>query len=328
MKKVVTALSLGALVAIGGGAQANEVTVKVAQIQALTWAAWMGLPKTMTVDGTKVTIEPSGFKSSADVMLAVQTGQIDIGPTALGVVASALAATKNVPMKMVAGVGDGTTAVVVTPKSGITQLADLKGKRIGAVRGSNEFFKLQVTLASIGSDIAKDTQLTMLSAPTDQILALQRGDLDAIVTYAPFTTQAVKAGGIEAPKINQILVHEAGIPTVIIANNDFLAKQPKAAQAIIDAYVQNWRRFDSDRAFWVDTYLKSASGDRPLLLDAVASLPANQWLMKEEAMLRIIRNLAHHKAIPADTGADTVKLLDYTYLAKATGQSPKELGQR
>jgi sulfonate transport system substrate-binding protein len=329
MRHLLTILAAGALVVGGTSAvRADEITAKVAQVQALTWAAWMGLPASTTFEGTKVVFEPSGFKSSADVLLAVQTGQIDMGPTALSVVASALSSSKDLPMKMIAGVGDGTTAVVVGPKSEIKTVSDLRKKRVGAVRGSNEYFKLQVAAGTVGMDLAKDTELTMLSSPTDQILALQRGDLDAIVTYAPFTTQAVKAGGVEAPKINEVLVYEVGIPTIIVANADFLAKKPKAAQAAINAYVANWKKFGTDRPFWVDTYLKSASGDRPLLLDAVKELPADQWHMKEEAMVRITKNLAQYKAIPADTGAEVVKLLDYSYLIKATGLTPKELGAR
>jgi len=330
MRFLATAVAAAALVLNVMSAHAEgakEVVVRVAQVKALTWAAWMGLPPSVTVDGTKYKFEQSDFKSSADVMLAVQTGQIDMGPTAMNIVASAFATTKDLPMKMIAGIGDGTTSVVVLPSSGIKKLEDLRGKRIGAVRGSNEFSKLQITLASVGIDLAKDTKLTTLNSPTDQILALQRGDLDAIVTYAPFSTQAVKAGGVEAADINTILVREAGVPTVVIANSDFLAKHPKAAQAAINAYVKNWKKFDADRALWVDTYLKTGSGDRPLLLEAVKTQPV-QWGMKEEAMLRITKNLATYKMIPTDSGADLVRLLDYSYLEHATGQSAKELGKK
>jgi ABC-type nitrate/sulfonate/bicarbonate transport system substrate-binding protein len=273
-----------------------------------------------------VNFEFSGFKSSGDVLLAVETGQIDMGPTAFNIVASAFATTKNLPIRMVAGVGDGTTAVVLGQGSNVKTFADLKGKRVGLVRGSNEYFKFQIALGAAGLDLYKDIALTTLSSPTDQILALQRGDLDAIVTYAPFSTKAVQAGGVLADKINETLRREAGVPTIIIANEDFLKKNPVGAQAAINAYVANWKAFDKDRALWVDTYLKTASGERPLLLDAVKTLPV-QWEMKDRAMVRVAHNLAKYKVIPADTGDALTGLLDYEYLEKATGLTAEALGK-
>ncbi|MFT4069118.1 ABC transporter substrate-binding protein [Paraburkholderia sp.] len=320
------AMVLAVLVPMQAHAQGKETTVKVAEVPALTWAAWMGLPDSATVGDTKVNFDISSFKSSGDVLLAVQTGQIDIGPTAFNLVASAFATTKSLPIRMIAGVGDGTTAVVLRPDSGIKTLQDMRGKRVGLVRGSNEFFKFEIALGSVGIDLHNDVKLTTLSSPTDQILALQRGDLDAIVTYAPYATKAVQMGGVLADKINATLMREAGVPTVIIANESFLKRDPAGAQAAINAYVANWRAFDKDRPLWVDTYLKGASGDRSLMLDAVRTLPI-QWDMNDGAMVRVARNLATYKVIPADTGKDLVKLIDYSYLEKATGLSAEQLGK-
>lgn len=320
------AVTMVALLPMAAHAQDKQTTVKVAQVQALTWAAWMGLPDSTTVGDTKVNFDFSGFRSSGDVLLAVQTGQVDIGPTAFNVIASAYATTNSLPIRMVAGVGDGTTAVVTRPEANIKTLQDMRGKRVGLVRGSNEFFKFEIALGSAGLDLHKDIQLTTLSSPTDQILALQRGDLDAIVTYAPFSTKAVQVGGVMADEINASLVREAGVPTVIIANEEFLKRDPEGAQAAIDAYVKNWRAFDKDRELWVDTYLKSASGERDLMLEAVKPLPV-QWEMKDGAMVHVASNLAKYKVIPADTGKGLIQLIDYSFLEKATGLTAEQLGK-
>ncbi|MFT4015089.1 MAG: ABC transporter substrate-binding protein [Paracoccus sp. (in: a-proteobacteria)] len=321
--------ALGAITALMsfGSAWAEDSTVRVAQVPALTWAAWMGLPESVTTaEGDKVTFETSGFRSSGDVLLAVQTGQIDIGPTAFNVVASAYATTNSLPLRMVAGLGDGTTAVVLRKGSEVKTLEDMRDKRVGLVRGSNEYFKFQIALASAGLNLHRDLELTTLSSPTDQILALQRGDLDAIVTYAPFSTMAVNAGGVLAEDINKVLVREAGVPTVIIANTEFLERDPKGAQAAIDAYVANWRAYEADKDLWVDTYLKTASGDRDLMIEAVKNMPI-QWEMKDKAMIRIAHNLAEFKVIPADTGAALTQLIDYGFLEKATGLGAEQLGK-
>ncbi|MCW5719709.1 MAG: ABC transporter substrate-binding protein [Devosia sp.] len=317
-----TALALASF----GPTLAEESTVRVAQVPALTWAAWMGLPDQATSGGKDIKFEMSGFRSSGDVLLAVQTGQIDIGPTAFNVLASAYATTNALPLRMVAGLGDGTTAVVLKPGSDVKTFEDLRNKRVGLVRGSNEYFKFQIALASAGLDLHKDMELTTLSGPPDQILALQRGDLDAIVTYAPFSTMAVNVGGILADEINEVLVREAGVPSVIIANADFLARDPEGAQAAIDAYVANWRAYEADPELWVDTYLKTASGDRDLMIEAVKDMPI-QWEMKDRAMVRVAGNLAAFKVIPADTGEALTELIEYSFLEKATGLSAEELGK-
>jgi ABC-type nitrate/sulfonate/bicarbonate transport system substrate-binding protein len=229
-------------------------------------------------------------------------------------------------MKIVAGIGGSTACVIVGPGTNIKEVQDLRGKRIGAVRGSNEMIKLLHTLEAGGVE-TKENQLTALKAPADEMLALQRGDLDAIITYEPFCAQAIKAGGADATKINDLLRQVTDVPNVILANKQFLEKNPKATQAVINAYVDIWKKFASDRGAWASAYLKSGSGDPELILDAAKRLPAPAWDIEREKMTRTVKDMLKRQDIQTDVSEGIVKLLDYSYLEKATGLTADKLGQ-
>ena len=306
---------------------AAPVTVRAASVDSLTWTAWMDLPATASrPEDANVNIHMIPLKSSAEVVLAVQTGKIDMGPASTSVIAAALDSS-DLPVKIVAGASPGTPEVVVGADSGITELKDLVGKKVGVVRGASEYYKLQFALSSIGIDMEKEVDVTTLLASTDLLLALQRGDLDAIVTFPPFSVKALNDGyGTPSPKLTEQIRDAGGVESVIIVNADFAKKNPQAVQAVINTYVDKWATFEKDPSAWVDSYLKHASGDKKELQESVDSLPMWGGQMHDDTIMEITKSLAGYKAIPSDTSEKMGALFDYSYLEKATGKSAADLG--
>jgi len=69
------------------------------------------------------------------------------------------------------------TALVTRPNTGISKIADLKGKKVAVTRGTDPFIFLLRALDSVGLT-EKDIELVPLQHPDGQ-LALERGNVDA-----------------------------------------------------------------------------------------------------------------------------------------------------
>ena len=117
----------------------------------------------------------------------LSSGSADLASTAGA--AALLARTNGVPLKVVYVYSKPEwTALVVGGSSPITQVADLKGKKIAATRGTDPFFFLLRSLKAAGLD-QHDVELVHLQHG-DGRLALQRGDVDAWAGLDPFMASA------------------------------------------------------------------------------------------------------------------------------------------
>lgn len=321
-----SAPSSGAHSKSSGGAQPINVSATIAKVPALTWAAWMAMPSKIDAPGGgSVNLTVNSLDSSSNVMLALQSGHIDMGPVSLNVVASALANNPNLPVKVIAGLGNGTGRIVVRKGTGLQTLQDLKGKSVCTVTGSNEYVEFEVALSTVGMTI-NDVRDTDVSAPTNCVIGLRTGQFDAFVSYAPYTLQAVAEGfGVMPTSMDSVMAKTGSSPTGVVVRDSFLQAHPEAAQLMIDKYIQIWQHFAKDRNAWVDAYLTNGSGDRKVLLEAAKQLPI-QFQMDQQLIVNVMKYAAKFKIIPKDTSSQLASILDYSLLAKATGETAKQLG--
>ena len=127
----------------------------------------------------------------------------------------------------------GADGMVVKP--GITSIKDLKGKTVAAdAPGTAPYFGLAWMLAKNGLSI-KDVKVVNLSpqAAANAMIAGTDG-IDAAMTYEPFLS-AVRA----KPEAGKIIATTLDYPMVMDTfgcTPKFLAENPKAAQALVNAY--------------------------------------------------------------------------------------------
>lgn len=302
----------------------NE-TIRVGTVPALYWAAWSATPDAVTESDSGVDIELIPFKSSADVLVALQTGDIQMATMGMNVAASGLA-NGDLPISMVAGVSPGRSQLLLREGSGIQTWDDMRGRNVGLIRGSTDELIFRVALAENGIDIDTDTNVTTMQSAADLLLALRNGDVDAVVTYQPNTAQAVQQGVATEPEdLNAELTEVASVPSDLFARNDLIESNPEAVQTIVDTFVEITDTF-TDKETWVDTALQYQSGDRDLLIDALQS--AEPWYRLEESEhVSVVQNMAKFGSIPADNSDQVVSMLNYDFLSEATGQSPEDLGK-
>lgn len=104
-------------------------------------------------------------------------------------------AANNVGVKIVAPMADiGNTQCVVAGKnSGINNAKDLEGKKIGIASGAGVMIAIRNMCKEMGVDVNKIKFVTL--APSDQIAALEHGDIDAMACWEPWVGTAVEQGG-------------------------------------------------------------------------------------------------------------------------------------
>ncbi|PWB81486.1 MAG: aliphatic sulfonates ABC transporter substrate-binding protein, partial [Methylocystaceae bacterium] len=152
------------------------------------------------------------------------------------------------------------TALVTRGDSPIEKVADLKGKRIAATRGTDPYIFLARTLAANGLS-EKDVKIVLLQHQ-DGRLALSKGDVDAWAGLDPLMAQA------ELDEGARLFYRNADINTwgVLNTREDFSASHPELIAKVLKAY-------EKARAFALanPAELKRVIAEQAKLSDAVAA---------------------------------------------------------
>jgi sulfonate transport system substrate-binding protein len=160
---------------------------------------------------------------------SLRANAIDVNSTAGS--AALLAKANGTPLQTVSVYSKPEwTAVVVAKNSPITSVAELRGKKIAATKGTDAYFTLLQALRTAGLT-AKDVEVTNLQH-ADGKTALERGDVDAWAGLDPYLAQTRQEQG------SRLLYRNASFQTygVLNARSDFISAHPDLVQAVVDAY--------------------------------------------------------------------------------------------
>ncbi|MGI5489944.1 ABC transporter substrate-binding protein [Microtetraspora malaysiensis] len=322
---LVAAASLLLSTACSGQAEGSSSTgdVQVGWVPALVWGAWATTPP--KVDGVKVELVP--FKSSNEVLVALSSGSIQMGALGFNNVAASLASS-DFPAQFVAGASTNSSIFLARKGSGIDGWGDLKGRKIGAVRGSSQYVHLLTGMSQHGLDLNKDAEFVSLQTPTDLNLALQRGDIDALVTFEPNAVIAVMGGyGVPVPSIqDQLYDGSFAISSGIAARRDFIQNRSQDVQKIVDAYYAECERYAKDKDAWAEEFVKFSPGDPKVIRKALDNIDP-YFEMDEQQVRKVAGTLARLGEIPKDTTDALVERLNYDFIAKASGKTAQQLGK-
>lgn len=188
--------------------------------------------------GIEVSIEPG--RGSSEAITKIATGTSDIGSAGIGALMAAVA-TENVPVTAVMSIFNmGPHAFYTTTESGITSLADVKGKSIATSPFTSSNVFLPLVLADNGMSEA-DITLTK-SDPGALGPLLMTGQSDVIIAWltdvSRYQGQAAEAG----KELVILPWADAGLElysAALVANDTFLAERPDVAKRFVMAFKQS-----------------------------------------------------------------------------------------
>jgi sulfonate transport system substrate-binding protein len=211
------------------------------------------------------------------------------------------------------------TALVTRPNTGISQLSDLKGKRVAVTRGTDPFIFLLRALDSVGLT-EKDIELVPLQHADGQA-ALERGNVDAWSGLDPMmATSELEHGSrlfFRNPDFNSY--------GVLNVREEFAKRYPGHVKLVITAY----ERARADALASPDQ-LKQALAKEANLSDAVATAVLKRTDLKtasigdaQRAVILAAGDVLKKSGVvkpEVDIAAVTASLLDSSF-TQALGQS-------
>lgn len=151
-------------------------------------------------------------------------------------------AANNVDVKILATMANiGDTQCVVAGKNvTINSAKDIEGKKLGIASGAGVLIAIRNMCKELGVDVDK-INFVILS-PSEQITALERGDIDIMACWEPWVTNAQEVGGkLLFSGLNSYLPEKTGsvnwlnFHTTLQVTGDFLKNNPKQAEALLKA---------------------------------------------------------------------------------------------
>jgi sulfonate transport system substrate-binding protein len=223
-------LALAALVATSAAPlsadQAKELRIGYQKDGVLLIVKQQGaLEKRLAQAGVKLSwVE---FQSGPPLLEALNSGAIDIGQTGDTPPIYAQAAGSRLVYLAAAPDAGKRSGILVRSDSGITKIADLKGKRVAFTRGSSAHNVVVRLLANAGLTFA-DIQAVDLQ-PADAAAAFRNGGIDAWAIWDPFF-----APGQRFPNARTLSdAEKAPSNRFFLAGADYAAQNPDAVSTFV-----------------------------------------------------------------------------------------------
>ncbi|MHA5054149.1 ABC transporter substrate-binding protein [Streptomyces sp. SD15] len=242
------ALLLPFAAACGGAAKAetsSDVSSVTLKVGATGWKSEEAILKFAHLDDTPYDVKWSLFQGGDQQLQAIRAGALDLASSSE--IPPIFAAADGEPNFKVVAVQRGTTLnqeVVVPKGSEVTDIAGLKGKKVGYVQNTTAHYFLYELLKQAGlkwSDIDAKPLL-----PNDGLAALNGGGIDAFASYGTSIITAHQQGAVTVGTGKDILsgnflwsARESvlGSPAQRAATADLIARITKAY-----AYVRDGRQ--------------------------------------------------------------------------------------
>lgn len=190
-------------------------------------------------------VEWSEFASGPPLLESLTAKRVDL--SFLGDGAALQGQGAGVGFSNIGLINDGAAlnSVLVRPDSGIKDLTGLKGKKLAVAKGTTSHVFLVKFLKQYGM-AESDLDLVNLQL-TDALSAFQSGQVDAIATIDPYTTQLT--GQKKAIELKPKEVIKA--PVTLIVRNEFSKAHPDIVAEVLKVY--------KSAAEWQDSHIEEAS---------------------------------------------------------------------
>jgi NitT/TauT family transport system substrate-binding protein len=173
------------------------------------------------------------FNAGPSLIEALFANQIDIGYVGPGPVINAFARSHGQGIRVISGAAANGVIIVARKDAGITQLSDLKNKKIATPQHGNtqDIAARHYVTATLGQT---DTTNVLPIANADQVGMMQRGQIDAAWVPEPWGSILInQAGATLIGQEKDLWPNKEFSLTVIVTTPEFLAAHPDIVQKLL-----------------------------------------------------------------------------------------------
>lgn len=250
-----------------------------------------------TQQGLDVTLIDEGSGQSAeDETLA---GQVDAGSGSYNHTIELQAAGKQMECVVQLGIAPGEAEVVST-KSQIKSVQDLKGKNLGVTELGSGTQTLTTSILNNVGVKANQVHFIPVGAGSTFIAAMQQGRIDAGMTTEPTISQLVSSGqgkvlvDLRTPQSTQAALGGSYPFICVFMNSSYVKSHQATVQKVVNAYVATLK--------WMHTHTAA---------EIAAKMPADYYAGNQAIYITALQNqlsiFSPDGAMPADGPASVLK---------------------
>ncbi len=257
-----------------------------------------------------------------DRVLLLQKGDIHLGASGYSVLANLI--EEKIPVVSIAGNINGAYGLLVRKGVTVKTWKDLEGKKVAAPSNSIVEHHIIASAREKGVDIGKITMVKMIPGPA-ALIALQRGDIDAISSWEPWLAQGV-AKGIGYVPFDLAENSIGPINGLLQVNRDWLGKNRDLATRGVRCMIDAMEHLTNKPDEFVRMAQKWVSVDVPTIQVAQKNFRYDSYMYQKNAEVYVA--LLHQMGLSKTNTADRVgSVFDYSILQQITGKTPEELGK-
>ncbi|MDB5966398.1 MAG: hypothetical protein JWQ72_2898 [Polaromonas sp.] len=257
-----------------------------------------------------IDVKRAEFVRYADARTALLSNSVDISAVGPGDLAIAAAqGSKN--LIGLTGVAGSPKNLVVRKGVVINDWKDIAGKKIGIAPGSAVWFQWAMTLIEKGIPYNTFTPVNIQGGGTAFVQAIKRGDIDAMVLWEPFESQAVAEGdayfakNLEYSKSKSVGA-ELGM---LAASRDAMTNKREAVRRFLWVYLNAEEKMAKNDDQFADAYSKYTGLPLNVTKESAKIIKLGGVLTKEQVKLQA--DAAFKQGIvQKDVGAEAAALYD------------------
>jgi ABC-type nitrate/sulfonate/bicarbonate transport system substrate-binding protein len=273
-------------------------------------------------------IELVHFNRYSDMRVALENGSIDFGTVGPGDLAlSADSGRSNI----IALAGQAIGADLIAKRVGQGKLTweDIatKGLAFGSFGAGIAWVKTVATLEEKGVGYARVNEVKIAGTIYDVMQNLKIGKTQVTMNVDPAIAQAVQEGYAEYADELDINRSSLGGQNSLFAANTSLLKRPELVRKVLQNYVDQTVRLQSEPGLWSATYQAYAGIEKPVADASLQRIKLDLRFSQAElgAFARFLadKGIARNENLPNKVSDRYV----YEPLSEITGRSAKDLGK-
>lgn len=277
-------------------------------------------PITLIEDELKkqgVEIKLVEFARYADARTALLAGSLDVASVGPADLAIALA---NGSTGMVGIMGVGASPKYVIGRKGVKldSWDDIKGKKIAIAPGSAVWFQFAATLIEKGLPYNSFNAINIQGGGANFNQALEKGEVDAIVTWEPFESIPVMKGyGYFAKGLDYSASKAVGAELgMLAASKTAIDSKREAVQRVVTAYVKKMKELESSPAAFGTAIAKLTGLDEPVSAEIAKVIKLGPVITVDQ-IKRQAKAFNELGVIPKDVSGEIENYWDPKFLEQA-----------